>query len=202
MRPRQTTTRRLRSRRDLLVEPWRAVAQLLGSGLVAGRRAADDSADPEIGEFHAVVAGCGVGLRGEARFVEHGIEEIAGAIAGERPTGAVGAVGAGSEAQREDARRWDRRRRAQACPSNPNRCKRGDARAQPRRSGPQPRASIAGDDAGIEGFERAGSGHNGILLDNAIDCWSVRGWVLATRHASARASGSSDGRIDRGEDCF
>src|ERR1035437_10266839 len=61
---------------DFGSEVDRAVANLLGRGLVAGR--------------------------GEAEVVEHRVHEVSGAIAGERAAGAVCAVGSGGEAEDED----------------------------------------------------------------------------------------------------
>ena len=80
-----------------------AVADLLGERLVAGRGAADDGGDPGVAEPEAVVAGDGAGFAGEAEFVEDGVHEVAGAVAGEGSAGAVGSVGAGGEAEDEDA---------------------------------------------------------------------------------------------------
>jgi len=77
------------------------VANLLWDGLVTGRGAADDRGDPGVAEFEAIVAGDGAGFAGEAKFVEDGIHEVAGAVAGEGPTGAVGSVSAWSEADDE-----------------------------------------------------------------------------------------------------
>jgi hypothetical protein len=80
-----------------------AIANLLRERLVAGRGASNDRGDPGMAEFEAVVAGDGAGFAGEAEFVEDGIHEIAGAVAGEGATGAVGSVGAGGEAEDEDS---------------------------------------------------------------------------------------------------
>ena len=80
-----------------------AIADLLRCGLVAGRSAADDGADPELAQLEAVVATNGDGLAGEAKLVEHRVHEVAGAVAGEGAAGAVGSVGTGSEAEHEDA---------------------------------------------------------------------------------------------------
>ena len=59
--------------------------------------------DVEVVEFEAVLAGDGDGLGGESGLVEDLVEDVAGAVAGEHAAGAVGAVGAGSEAEDEDA---------------------------------------------------------------------------------------------------
>ena len=88
---------------DLGSEVGGAVANLLRGGLVAGRSAADDGADPELAELEAVVAADGDGFAGEAEFVEDGVHEVSGAVAGEGAAGAVGSVGAGGEAEDEDA---------------------------------------------------------------------------------------------------
>jgi len=88
---------------DFLGEVGGAVADLLGLRLVAGRGASNDRGDPGVAEFQAIFAGDGAGFAGEAKFVENGIHEVAGAVAGEGAAGAVGAVGAGGEAEDEDA---------------------------------------------------------------------------------------------------
>jgi hypothetical protein len=63
----------------------------------------DHGADPEAAEAEAVLDVCGVRLVGEAGVMEDGIEEAAGAVAGEDSAGAVAAVGSGGEAQGQDA---------------------------------------------------------------------------------------------------
>lgn len=80
-----------------------AVANLLRERLIAGRGAADDRGDPGMTEFEAVVAGDGARFAGEAELVQDGIHEVAGAVAGEGATGAIGSVGAGGEAEDEDS---------------------------------------------------------------------------------------------------
>src|SRR5271157_5473322 len=62
---------------EFLVEPGRAITQLLGSGFVGRRGAMSDGGDPEAAEFHAVVAGDGPGLRGKTGLMEDGIEKVA-----------------------------------------------------------------------------------------------------------------------------
>ena len=88
---------------DLGREVDGAVANLLGRGLVPGRRAADNRGDPRVAQAQAVVAGDGAGLGGEAEFVEHGVHEVAGAVSGKGAAGAVGSVSAGGEAEDEQA---------------------------------------------------------------------------------------------------
>jgi hypothetical protein len=56
-----------------------------------------------VAQAEAVVAGDGAGFAGEAELVKHRIHEVAGAVSGERAAGSVCAVGAGSEAEYEDA---------------------------------------------------------------------------------------------------
>ncbi len=92
-----------RQRLDFSGEMSTAVANLLGEGLVAGRGAANDGGDPGVTELQAIFAGDGAGFGGEAEFVQDGIHEVAGAIAGEGAAGAVGSVGSGGEAEDEDA---------------------------------------------------------------------------------------------------
>ena len=92
-----------RERGDLGGEMRGAVADLLGRGLVAGRSATDDGADPDLAQLEAVVAADGVGLGGEAEFVEDGVHEVAGAVAGKGSPRPVGSVGSWGEAQDEDA---------------------------------------------------------------------------------------------------
>jgi hypothetical protein len=88
---------------NLIGQVGRAVANLLGVGLVAGRGAANDGGDPGVTELQAIFAGDGAGFAGEAELVQDGIHEVAGAVAGEGTAGSVGSVGAGGEAEDEDA---------------------------------------------------------------------------------------------------
>ena len=48
----------------------------------------------------------GAGLGGEAKLVQDGIHEVAGAIAGEGAAGAVGSMCAGGKTEDEDAGAW------------------------------------------------------------------------------------------------
>jgi hypothetical protein len=88
---------------NLIGEVGGAVANLLGMGLVAGRGAANDGGNPGVAELQAIFAGDGAGFGGEAELVQDGIHEVAGAVAGEGTAGAIGSVGAGGEAEDEDA---------------------------------------------------------------------------------------------------
>ena len=92
-----------RERGDFGGEMGGAVADLLRRGLVAGRGAADDGADPELAELEAVVTMDGDGFAGEAELVQDGVHEVAGAVAGEGAAGAIGSVGSGGETENEDA---------------------------------------------------------------------------------------------------
>src|SRR6202034_2122029 len=73
--------------RDFLVEPVRAVALLLWSRLVGWRSAPNGSAYPHVGQSEPVVATRGVGLRGEAGFVQHWKHEVPRTVAGEGTAG-------------------------------------------------------------------------------------------------------------------
>ena len=88
---------------DFIGKMSAAVANLLRLGLVARRGAADDGGDPGVAYLEAVVAGDCAGFAGEAEFVEDGIHEVAGAVAGKGTAGAVGSVGSGSKAEDKDA---------------------------------------------------------------------------------------------------
>jgi hypothetical protein len=56
-----------------------------------------------VAKLEAVVSGDGFGPGRKAEIVKDGIHEVAGAVASERAAGAVRSVGAGREAQDEDA---------------------------------------------------------------------------------------------------
>ena len=159
----------LEQQAKLFIEKRRTVAQLFRGGFVARRRATTYRCDLQIGESHAIVARPCERLRRESRFVEHRIKEIAGAVSGEGTTCAVGAVCAGSEAQSQDARVRIAKGRNRLAPILPIGI---GAAAHLRNVGavlPKPRASIAGDDAGVEGFQLgARRRHNVILLDSAM----------------------------------
>lgn len=88
---------------EFALEPGAAVAEFLGGGFVAGRGAVGGGGDVEVVELESVLAGDGDGLGGEAGLVEHAVQDVAGAVAGEHAAGAVGAMGSGGEAEDEDA---------------------------------------------------------------------------------------------------
>ena len=90
-------------RGDFGGEMRRAVADLLGGGLVAGRGAADYRSYPNSTQFKAVVTAGGGWFAGQAELVEDGVHEVAGAVASEGTPGAVGSVGARREAKDQDA---------------------------------------------------------------------------------------------------
>jgi len=93
----------LRKRGNFGGEVRRAVADFLGCGLVAGRGAADDRANPDLPQLEAVVAADSGGFAGQAELVQDGIHEVAGAVACKWPPRTVGTVGTGREAKDEDA---------------------------------------------------------------------------------------------------
>src|SRR5579862_6458295 len=86
----------------LLVEKWRAVRELVGKRFIGGRRTAHDRGNLHSCEFHSVIAADSIWLRGEARVVEHRIQEIARAVAGEGPAGAIRSMCARGEADDQD----------------------------------------------------------------------------------------------------
>ena len=81
----------------------RAVANLLGKRLIAGRGATDDGGDPGMAEFETVITRDGLWFGGESEVMQDGIHEVAGSVAGEATAGAVGSVGTRREADDEDS---------------------------------------------------------------------------------------------------
>ena len=153
---------------EFFVKPRGAVTLLFRRGLVVRRRAAHHRADPKIGELHAVVTRIGVWLRGEARLVQHGIEEMPGTIASEWAASAIGSVGARSETKRQDARAGIPERRYRPAPVLPVRVSAATHSSNFSAVGAKPLTSIASDDAGIEGFKCAqGGSHESILGDRS-----------------------------------
>ena len=140
--------------RDLFVEPACAVRQLAGRGLVVRRGAAADGGDPQIAQLHAIVAAARCGLRGEARLVEHGIEKVAGAVAGEGPTGAVGAVRARRESQDEDTGRGIAKAGHGTAPIGLVAIGAAAGAGHLGAPGAETRAALAGNDAGIQRVQR------------------------------------------------
>lgn len=65
-----------RERCDLSCEVDRAVTNLLRSGLVTGRGAADDRGDPGMTQTETVVAGDSAGFCGEAEIVKNWIHKV------------------------------------------------------------------------------------------------------------------------------
>jgi hypothetical protein len=88
---------------DLISQVGAAVADLLRGGFVTGRGAADDGGDPGVAELESVFACDRAGFAGEAKFVQDGIHEVAGAVTGEGAAGAISSVGAGGKAEDEDS---------------------------------------------------------------------------------------------------
>lgn len=88
---------------DLGREMGRAVANLLWHGLIAGRSAANNRANPDLTQLEAIVAADGRRFVGEPKFVEDRIHEVAGPIAGKRPSSPVRSVGSWRKAEDEDA---------------------------------------------------------------------------------------------------
>src|SRR5208337_1115860 len=88
---------------DFALQKRSAVDQFLGQRLVAGRRTAGGGGYVETGQHLAIVAGGRGGQQRKSGFVQHRVHEVAGGVSGERAAGAIGAVGAGSESEHEDA---------------------------------------------------------------------------------------------------
>ena len=156
---------------NLLVEPGRAVAQFLWCGLVRGWCSTPNRGDPKIGELHTVIARCGVGLRGKARFMQNRIQEIPGAVTREWATCPVGTMRAGCQAQDEDARLWVAKRRHRAAPVLPLGVGSAARCSHLRTMCPQAGAECAEDDARIERLQGIGFGaHGGIVGDASVYC--------------------------------
>jgi hypothetical protein len=91
---------------DLCRQMGGAVADLLGMRFVAGRGAADDRGYPRMAKLEAVVAVDGPGLAGQAEFMQDGVHEITGAVAGKGPAGAICSVRPRGKAENEDPSAW------------------------------------------------------------------------------------------------
>ena len=90
---------------QLALQVRQAVVALGRGRPVGGRGAADRRGDPGVAQAQAVAAVLGLGLIGVAGPVQGGEEPIAGAVAGEDPAGAVGAVRGRGEADDYQPRR-------------------------------------------------------------------------------------------------
>src|SRR6202167_6183370 len=110
---------------------------LLRRRLILRRHAPHGIGDAAIDEREAVVRTCRIITLCEAEFLERGVEEVAGIIAGKRPAGAVGAAQPGSEPDNQQSciggsERWHRSiepMRLFFAPGLPERNKPGTARA-------------------------------------------------------------------------
>ena len=118
---RAVTNTRASSRASSRSRNGPAGVALVGGRLVGRRRAAHRRGDPRAGEAQPVVAGGARRLVGEAGAVEGGVEEVARAVAGEHPAGAVGAVGGRGQADDHDPGVGIAEARARAGPSTPRR---------------------------------------------------------------------------------
>ena len=94
----------MRKRIEFAVEKVRTVADLFWRGLVLRRSAAHHGGDVGIAQRESVFFVRSRGLRGEAGAVQHAIEKMTGAIAGERAAGAVGAMCARRQAENQHPR--------------------------------------------------------------------------------------------------
>ena len=94
----------MRERIELAVKKAAAIADLIRRGLVLRRSAAHYGGDVCIAQGEPVFFVRGRGLRGEAGAVQHAIEKMTGAIAGERAAGAVGAMRARRQAEDQHPR--------------------------------------------------------------------------------------------------
>ena len=104
IRPRQTTTRRFLSSAISSSSHGAQLRSSSGRWLVARRSAACHRRNPKSVEFHAIVARVRARKRSKARFVQDRIEKISRTVAGEGPTGSVGAMRAGSKSQCKNTR--------------------------------------------------------------------------------------------------
>lgn len=89
---------------DFPIEKRRAVGKFLRHGLVRRWSTAHGGRNIKVLQLETVVAISGVGLVGKSGFIQHGIHEFAGCVAGEGTPGAVGAVSAGGESHDQHAR--------------------------------------------------------------------------------------------------
>ena len=78
-----------------------ASVEFLWVGLVVWRSTTDWGCDAAVGQLETVSGGERGWLGGESGLVECAKEEVSGTIAGEHTAGAVGPVGAGSEADKQ-----------------------------------------------------------------------------------------------------
>lgn len=133
---------------DFLIQKRSAVPYLLRQRFVAGRCATDYRTDPESLQLHPVVARPGVRLGSEPGGMEYRVQKISRAVAGERPSGAVRAMRAGCQAQRQHACVHVAEGGYRFAPVFPI----GVGLSLDARNfltvGAQPRTSLAGDDAG------------------------------------------------------
>src|ERR1700691_5697912 len=65
----------------LLVEPWCAVALLLGCRFVSRRSATHHGGYPKIGHLHSVIEPCSLRLRRESGFTKDGKQKIPRSVA-------------------------------------------------------------------------------------------------------------------------
>ena len=94
----------MRKRIEFAVKKAAAIADLFRRGLVLRRSAAHHGSDVCIAQRKSVFFVRSRGLRGEAGAVQHAIEKMTGAIAGERAAGAVGAMRARRQAEDQHPR--------------------------------------------------------------------------------------------------
>jgi hypothetical protein len=139
---------------DLALQKRPAVAQLLGQRLVAGRRAACGGGDVRRMQRQAISARDAGWLRGEAGAVQHAVEPVARFIASEHTARTVRSMGAGGEAQNENARPGVAEARHRLAPIFPVEVGAALDGCDVRAVVAQTRAAAAGDNFGIEDFQQ------------------------------------------------
>ena len=142
-------------RGPLRLEERQAGVELLRRRLVVRRRAAHRGGDPGVAQRQAVAPRLGDREAGEAGGVHRRHQEQAGAIAGEHPAGAVGAVRAGRQADDQQARLGIAEAGQRAAPVGLVAIRGALHRRDVGAVRPQPRAPRARDDLAMAGAAEA-----------------------------------------------
>src|SRR5258708_17838718 len=90
--------------RQLAIKIMRTVGDFRGRWLILRRSATNCGSDVSVGQTQPIAAMRRSWLRREARFVQHGIHEVSGTVAGERTTCAIGSMRSRRESQNQHSR--------------------------------------------------------------------------------------------------
>lgn len=138
---------------ELALKVGAAVPQFGGSGLIGGRRAMSCRGNPDIAEFHTVIAVKALRMRRETRAVERPIQELPGTVAREHTSCSIRAMRAGGQSENEQTGGRISERGYWFAPVIPVKICAAFRRGNLPAVSPETRTSSAGDDLAVQCYK-------------------------------------------------